>query len=216
MSAVRSTHLLHPPRPRHRTGPPSPAEKSKADDDRLRLAVVAVGVVVPLLVLAMCLCLPRRQSAAPTRPTAVELPPVAAAPPAVIPVANKTDTVVPPNPELPAAKEPPPAPQVAVARGNGDPPPPQEGNPLNDDVPAPVQPPLPPARVEKPLATLTLPPRPDREAVRESCPKGPAGDYGTAVHFARDPAEAARLAKAADKLMVVFTISGNFEDSKFT
>jgi hypothetical protein len=60
------------------------------------------------------------------------------------------------------------------------------------------------------------PPQPDKAAVAEGCPKLPAGDYGTAVRFARDPAEAAKRALEDNKLMVVFTISGNFEDSKFT
>jgi hypothetical protein len=45
----------------------------------------------------------------------------------------------------------------------------------------------------------------------------PAGEScGTHVDFARNPTEAARLAKQDNKLMFVLHVSGNFEESKFT
>jgi hypothetical protein len=40
--------------------------------------------------------------------------------------------------------------------------------------------------------------------------------YGTAIHFVGTPVEAAQDAAANKKLIMVMTISGNFEDSKFT
>jgi hypothetical protein len=42
------------------------------------------------------------------------------------------------------------------------------------------------------------------------------GSYGTAAMFVSNPAEAAEKAFVAKKMMLVLTISGNFEDSKFT
>jgi hypothetical protein len=193
-----------------------------AADNRLRVAVVAVAVVVPLAVLVLCLSLPRRESVRPPSRPAVEQ--LVAAAPAVVPDADRTSPA--------AANNPGPAPQkealvehpVAVAPLPAE----QEGKAAAD---VPVENPLPagPARVEKPLASLTVPARddgpllpvdalsrPGKPAGCETCRKAPAGDYGTALHFARDPQEAAKLAKADNKLMAVFTISGNFEDSKFT
>jgi hypothetical protein len=241
MAAVRINELSDLPNPRkkkvRRPGPvpvaipaprlgsrpagPScrPENNNPAADKRLRVAVVAVGVVVPLAVLAMCLCLPRRERVGTPKSQVVEQPLVAVVP-AVVPVANGAGAVDRAGPEL-LPKEPP-ADQQLAAPGRNVATAVEEGKPAGD-IPE-----LPPARVEKPLAALALPPRteepelplappqPDKAAVREGCPKTPAGEYGTAVHFARDPAEAAKLAKADDKLMVVFTISGNFEDSKFT
>jgi len=42
------------------------------------------------------------------------------------------------------------------------------------------------------------------------------GDFGTALTFARSPAEAANLAKRDKKLAFFLHVSGNFEDSGFT
>jgi hypothetical protein len=188
-----------------------------------RVAVIAVGVVVPLAVLVLCLCLPRREHVRPTMPSAVEQPLVAV--PAVLDAA-RTSPVGGLNPEAARPKEVPVAPQDVVAAQIAHPSPEQEGKAAGDVS---AEAPLPPARVEKPLATIALPARADdvklpvdpalrpaEPAACESCRKAPAGDYGTALHFARDPTEAARLAKEDNKLMVIFTISGNFEDSKFT
>ena len=44
----------------------------------------------------------------------------------------------------------------------------------------------------------------------------PAGSYGTRVVFTDNPANAAREAKEQNKLLFVMTISGNFEESRFT
>jgi hypothetical protein len=97
------------------------------------------------------------------------------------------------------------------------------------EAPAEAGPAQPPAQVEKPLAALALPSKTEgpllpvaaplqalKPAACEACQKAKTGEYGTALHFARDPQEAAKLAKADEKLMVIFTISGNFEDAKFT
>jgi hypothetical protein len=66
-------------------------------------------------------------------------------------------------------------------------------------------------------AAADPPPQPAQPAECQECKRAlGGGDYGTTVHFAKDPQEAAKLAKAENKLMVIFTISGNFEDSKFT
>jgi hypothetical protein len=157
-------------------------------------------------------------------PSTVEQPLVATAP-AVNDAGSPVDGI---NPEPARPKEVPVAPQDVVAAQIAHPSPEQERKAAGD-VSAEAPPAPPPARVEKPLATIALParadnvklpvdpaPRPAEPAACESCRKAPAGDYGTALHFARDPTEAARLAKEDNKLMVVFTISGNFEDSKFT
>jgi hypothetical protein len=154
---------------------------------------------------------------------------VAVATPVAVSVADRAGPVDRHTPEPSPEKEAPAEHQVTVA-GRGDhPAPEQEGEPPEDAPAAQPQLPTPPAQVEKPLAAIPLPPRadepflpsqapaePSRPDVGETCQKAAAGEYGTAVHFARDPAEAAKLAKADNKLMVVFTISGNFEDSKFT
>jgi len=42
------------------------------------------------------------------------------------------------------------------------------------------------------------------------------GDFGTALTFARNPAEAAKLAKRDKKLAFFLHVSGNFEESGFT
>src|SRR5262249_16742263 len=51
----------------------------------------------------------------------------------------------------------------------------------------------------------------------EACDgKSCKGSYGTAVHFVNNPLEAADQAMSEKKLLLVLTISGNFEESKFT
>lgn len=40
--------------------------------------------------------------------------------------------------------------------------------------------------------------------------------YGTAVHFADSPKEAAALARKQQKLVFVLHVSGHFEDPRFT
>ena len=47
-------------------------------------------------------------------------------------------------------------------------------------------------------------------------PAGCNGDFGTALKFARNPAEAAKLAKQGNKLAFFLHVSGNFEESGFT
>ncbi|MBL8797809.1 MAG: hypothetical protein JNM56_28180 [Planctomycetia bacterium] len=44
----------------------------------------------------------------------------------------------------------------------------------------------------------------------------PKGCYGTSVHFADGPTEAAEEALKDKKLLLILTISGNFEEAKFT
>jgi hypothetical protein len=43
-----------------------------------------------------------------------------------------------------------------------------------------------------------------------------SGDYGTNVHFESTPSDAAKKADKEEKLVLVFHISGHFEDSDFT
>ena len=51
----------------------------------------------------------------------------------------------------------------------------------------------------------------------EACDgKSCKGSYGTAVNFVNNPLEAADQALSDKKLLLVLTISGNFEESKFT
>lgn len=51
-------------------------------------------------------------------------------------------------------------------------------------------------------------------------PGGPkeatCGEYGTSVHFADTPADAAREAKKDEKLVMVLHVSGHFENPAFT
>jgi len=47
-------------------------------------------------------------------------------------------------------------------------------------------------------------------------PKGGCGEYGTSLYFADTPADAAKEAKKAEKLVMVFHLSGHFEDPRFT
>jgi hypothetical protein len=42
------------------------------------------------------------------------------------------------------------------------------------------------------------------------------GEYGTAVHFEDTPADAARAARKAEKLVLVLHVSGHFENPEFT
>jgi hypothetical protein len=42
------------------------------------------------------------------------------------------------------------------------------------------------------------------------------GDYGTSVHFVKNPSEAARLARKEEKLVLVLHVSGLFENPDFT
>ena len=56
------------------------------------------------------------------------------------------------------------------------------------------------------------PSRPEREVPKRE----PANEPCSQVEFARDPTEAALLAKQERKLMFVLHVSGNFEESKFT
>lgn len=48
------------------------------------------------------------------------------------------------------------------------------------------------------------------------CEKAKKGSYGTAIEFVSNPIEAAEQALANKKLLLVLTISGNFEEAKFT
>jgi hypothetical protein len=43
-----------------------------------------------------------------------------------------------------------------------------------------------------------------------------SGDYGTSVQFEPTPSDAAKKAAKEEKLVLVFHISGHFEDSDFT
>ena len=42
------------------------------------------------------------------------------------------------------------------------------------------------------------------------------GDHGTTIHFVDTPADAAKAAKKAEKLVLVLHVSGHFEDPRFT
>ena len=53
-------------------------------------------------------------------------------------------------------------------------------------------------------------------AVAKSQPETECATSALSVEFAKDPTEAALLAKQEHKLMFVLHISGNFEESKFT
>jgi hypothetical protein len=53
-------------------------------------------------------------------------------------------------------------------------------------------------------------------AVERTGPPAPDCETLPATKFARDPMQAARLARDEHKLMLVLHISGNFEESKFT
>jgi hypothetical protein len=59
------------------------------------------------------------------------------------------------------------------------------------------------------LAVKAVPPPPPAPEKNQGC-------FGTAVAFVSTPAEASQQALREQKLTMVLTISGNFEDSKFT
>ena len=42
------------------------------------------------------------------------------------------------------------------------------------------------------------------------------GEFGTSVHFEESPADAAKKALKAEKLVLVLHVSGHFEDPRFT
>ena len=51
----------------------------------------------------------------------------------------------------------------------------------------------------------------------EKCTTGTCGgDFGTSVRFEKSPSAAAKKALAAEKLVVVLHVSGDFEDSGLT
>jgi hypothetical protein len=53
-------------------------------------------------------------------------------------------------------------------------------------------------------------------AIAKTPPKGDSCGYGTAVHFEDTPADAAKEAKKAEKLVMVLHVSGHFENPAFT
>lgn len=61
------------------------------------------------------------------------------------------------------------------------------------------------------LALLWLAPLTAADQAANTC-----GQYGTTVEFFSTPSEAARQAKAHEKLVFVLHVSGLFEDPKFT
>src|SRR5262249_21123397 len=73
------------------------------------------------------------------------------------------------------------------------------------------------AKLDAALALLEKKAEPPAKAPEKclECEKA-KGSYGTAIEFVSNPIEAAEQALANKKLMLVLTISGNFEDSKFT
>ena len=105
--------------------------------------------------------------------------------------------------------EPPQPPVLALAVRLADPGREVAGRELRPQPEAPAQAPAAPvsAPVEAPAT---------RCAPSSGASQNPGSNYGTSVHFAKDPTEAAKQALADRKLLVVFTISGNFEDAKFT
>jgi len=69
---------------------------------------------------------------------------------------------------------------------------------------------------EAPPAAPLAPPAPEPVVVKVSAPVRPDRCYGTSVEFTDNPKEAVKQAVEQSKLLLVLTISGNFEDSKFT
>ena len=54
-------------------------------------------------------------------------------------------------------------------------------------------------------------------AAKNPAPKAAScGEYGTSVHFEETPADAAKEAKKAEKLVMVLHVSGHFENPEFT
>ena len=74
------------------------------------------------------------------------------------------------------------------------------------------------AKLDAALALLEKKNEPPVKAAEKcaECEKANKGSYGTAIEFVSNPIEAAEQALANKKLLLVLTISGNFEDSKFT
>jgi hypothetical protein len=65
------------------------------------------------------------------------------------------------------------------------------------------------------VAALAVPLRAGDKA--EKCTDGTCrGDFGTSVRFEKSPSAAAKKALAAEKLVVVLHVSGDFEDSGLT
>lgn len=121
----------------------------------------------------------------------------------------------PTTPDLPAA---PTAPAVMVEE---KPAPLQlvTVEPVPEQAPAPSLAKEPePEPVVVAVAAPPPPPEPAIPVKPEACLvcKIPKGTYGTSVNFQADPVDAAKQALADKKLFFVITISGNFEDSKFT
>jgi hypothetical protein len=68
----------------------------------------------------------------------------------------------------------------------------------------------------EPIEPLKLPGR-QRPPTVAAEPAAPGCErYGTTIDFVRSPKEAARVAKAEDKLTFLLHVSGNFEDDAFT
>jgi hypothetical protein len=70
-----------------------------------------------------------------------------------------------------------------------------------------------PGRVQE---TLPAPMGPEPVAMAPAKPVAGRDTFGTAVHFARNPREAAGIARAQHKLTFILHVSGNFEDCRFT
>jgi hypothetical protein len=98
-----------------------------------------------------------------------------------------------------AVNEAPTDPQIGAKA-----PMPAAGAPAAAVPETPLQP-APPIQTGKDVATPAMPK-----------PVDGGGDFGTALTFARSPAEAAKLAKRDKKLAFFLHVSGNFEDSGFT
>ena len=53
-------------------------------------------------------------------------------------------------------------------------------------------------------------------SLQRACAQETCGEYGTSVQFVESPAEAAKQAIRAEKLVFVLHVSGHFEESAFT
>lgn len=56
----------------------------------------------------------------------------------------------------------------------------------------------------------------DLDPTDAECGECGEATYGTTIHWAGTPSEAARQAKAEEKLVFVLHVSGNFEEPDFT
>jgi hypothetical protein len=118
------------------------------------------------------------------------------------------------SPSSPAA---PTSPPVASSGWNGE--------WVPNEAPANVPPPPPPV-VRLPAQDAGPEEEGDRpllpalwdvgKPARRDEPPGARETFGTAVAFARNPLEAAQVARAEHKLTFVLHVSGNFEDARFT